>query len=1278
MENYFYDSVRPLWQDGPPYECQHGDSVEGAVMQVLWDLYDDSNTNDDSPGKDDEGCDSWVDKIWATISRQRSNNIAEFRQLWNGSNFPNYTEMNNCNLYGTKPPAPSNLLASDITHNSVRLNWNDNAQNEGQYLIYRYREGSPNWEVIVRPPNTSSYTDATLDPVTGYNYKVRALTCDSSNFSNEIYIKTKYLPVTNLQARHLQDRVELSWNNPEPGFVGTLIVRKEGSPIGWNPTDGQGYNIGEVVAPGVIVIYNGNGEQFVDNLSNPNPCYYYKAFAYTAHNGVSLFSLGVEACATLPFSEFVPITGYNNAPKVISRGRNIYLTYFSGTDEFQGRYRVIYQYSSDGGNTWQSEYAADFANNCLSPISPAISLDGQGNPYIVWVNWWRQDKGPPQPALEWRLGYTRKIENNWENVRWLMIEGVGQNVPVPQEHFPVSFVVARESGYVAVKYDYENRKEIRTIAFSLGGNNCWNCILPQSANFSSDPSINIDAGGRISVVFTKGSDRRIYIYFKNDRYNDNWNIQQTNFYGYHPTSFINGDTLLISWYNESDNWIKLARFLKSQNGYTLLAIENVTQPDWFLTYPSPKIIRGDLILCENSYNNGISYSLKRGNAWNTVIIDNSGSTNFLYPQACIVPVIRNGKMLLNQGLQVFWTLKENEIYYLRNRLAILPISPNYANYSKITFSNQGELLTIEPGTENSHMVYDAGGRIVYAKSLDKGESWESVLEVDSGSYPSLCLDNSGMPRISYLKNDTVFCKTLKSDNTWHKTILFGGNGNLKPNQAVIAQTYPKDLSRYSYCAFLVKNLSEGNSKLYLSIFNVEEDIGPEPEEVADGISLKSPSIAITPGDIIHLVWEEGGEIYYRFGEKDSTGELIWSEIYNISESPEVISENPVIEAYGELVIACWKEGEPGEIYRRVRNLAEPPLPTWPPGWSGIENLSQSPDKESNYPVISTPDVCAGNEKVDSLNYEVIAWVKGSLVNLSESENSSKYPHISVEPPTISDDGTVSPDVIINAIWTEEIIPDTLYEVRFKRYTYTSSSIAKTPYLAPVIGETIPSTYCESRDGVINYGDFSCDYSSSSLIYNLPYLNPRASYLLRAVVYKETPRVWREEVYVDSQFITEVFYYPYIPETLNIILPKESYENDLAIKKEIERLIGSYALIADLKVYEVSLPESLQGGGQSLRGGKILRPVLSQNRPNPFKGLTKISFSIPKETYVSLLIYDLSGRKVRTIVNERMKPGYYNLKWDGKDDKGKDLPQGVYFYRLKVKGFEDIKKTVLLR
>jgi hypothetical protein len=161
-------------------------------------------------------------------------------------------------------------------------------------------------------------------------------------------------------------------------------------------------------------------------------------------------------------------------------------------------------------------------------------------------------------------------------------------------------------------------------------------------------------------------------------------------------------------------------------------------------------------------------------------------------------------------------------------------------------------------------------------------------------------------------------------------------------------------------------------------------------------------------------------------------------------------------------------------------------------------------------------------------------------------------------------------------------------------------------------------------------------------------------------------------------VTEVTYTPYVPETVYALFPKETYENDFEVGKEIEKILGNYALLADLKIYEVSLPDSIaEGGAQGNRTG-IKRFILYQNHPNPFKDLTKIAFALPRECKVSLFVYNVTGRRVRTLIDEKMKPGDYNLKWDGRDNQNKQLSNGIYFYRLQTDDFRDTKKTILLK
>jgi hypothetical protein len=608
-----------------------------------------------------------------------------------------------------------------------------------------------------------------------------------------------------------------------------------------------------------------------------------------------------------------------------------------------------------------------------------------------------------------------------------------------------------------------------------------------------------------------------------------------------------------------------------------------------------------------------------------------------------------------------------------------PLSIPPVRFDRATFPNNGELLLFDTHNRNIHIAYNTGETFMYRKTADYGETWEYLTEVDTGSCPSVVLDSSGLPRITYLKNDTVFCQIMKPDSTWDTAVVFGYDQSQKPKEPALAPSYPPELANYSYSTFTTTDDPMGvNSKINLSIFDVTEDIAPPVNEVATGDSLKSPSIAITPGDYVHIVWEQKGDIYYRTSLQplDPEEEIVWSDIFNVSVSPMVYSEHPVVEAYGENIIVAWKEGNPGEIYRRIRNINSDIA-----DWLEIENISQSSTQESDYPVLSTQDVVAWQEQIDSLNYEIYAWIQGDIVNISETENSSKYPHIAVEPQDFTGD-TITPAIVINTIWTETVIPDSLYEVRFKRYEHTQGAdgiSGMIEYISVSVGDSLASPYCKKRDGFIQYGEYSLDYSRSSLVYNLPYLKPQSSYLVRALVYQGERDRWRERMYIDDSLTADVYIDPKIPRMVNIVLPKASFGTDLEINKEIRKILGRIAIVADLKVYEVNLPDTIGDKEGALANREdLMRYALYQNRPNPFKDFTKISFALPRECNVSLFIYDITGRRVRTLINGKLELGDYNYTWDGKDNRNRRLTQGVYFYRLQTDDFKDTKKTVLLK
>ena len=95
--------------------------------------------------------------------------------------------------------------------------------------------------------------------------------------------------------------------------------------------------------------------------------------------------------------------------------------------------------------------------------------------------------------------------------------------------------------------------------------------------------------------------------------------------------------------------------------------------------------------------------------------------------------------------------------------------------------------------------------------------------------------------------------------------------------------------------------------------------------------------------------------------------------------------------------------------------------------------------------------------------------------------------------------------------------------------------------------------------------------------------------------------------------------------------------------------------------------------------------LNQNYPNPFNPTTTIPFTVYGSQFIvhspvrtSLVIYNILGQKVRTLVNGEKLPGNYQVVWEGKDQKGNEVSSGIYFYQLKAGNYKEIKKMSLLR
>ena len=88
-------------------------------------------------------------------------------------------------------------------------------------------------------------------------------------------------------------------------------------------------------------------------------------------------------------------------------------------------------------------------------------------------------------------------------------------------------------------------------------------------------------------------------------------------------------------------------------------------------------------------------------------------------------------------------------------------------------------------------------------------------------------------------------------------------------------------------------------------------------------------------------------------------------------------------------------------------------------------------------------------------------------------------------------------------------------------------------------------------------------------------------------------------------------------------------------------------------------------------------LLNQNYPNPFNSATTIAYTLANASTVTIEIYDVLGKKIRTLFHDKQNSGQYSVNWNGKNALGNKTSSGVYFYKINTKNFSATRKMVLL-
>ncbi|MBU1072603.1 proprotein convertase P-domain-containing protein [bacterium] len=121
-----------------------------------------------------------------------------------------------------------------------------------------------------------------------------------------------------------------------------------------------------------------------------------------------------------------------------------------------------------------------------------------------------------------------------------------------------------------------------------------------------------------------------------------------------------------------------------------------------------------------------------------------------------------------------------------------------------------------------------------------------------------------------------------------------------------------------------------------------------------------------------------------------------------------------------------------------------------------------------------------------------------------------------------------------------------------------------------------------------------------------------------------------------------------------------------------KLYYSYALVVD------GVETDRGAEVEVVYNGTPARFVMHRNYPNPFNPTTSIKFELPKPGHAKLMVYDLSGRMVRTLVDENLPAAVHQRQWDGTNDQGRRVASGTYYFRLTADGHTAVQKVMLVK
>uniref|UniRef100_A0A7V0Z5E8 Exo-alpha-sialidase n=1 Tax=candidate division WOR-3 bacterium TaxID=2052148 RepID=A0A7V0Z5E8_UNCW3 len=311
--------------------------------------------------------------------------------------------------------------------------------------------------------------------------------------------------------------------------------------------------------------------------------------------------------------------------------------------------------------------------------------------------------------------------------------------------------------------------------------------------------------------------------------------------------------------------------------------------------------------------------------------------------------------------------------------------------------NGNRHLVRKPNTNEFHMVYTRGGKVIYRYSSNEGLEWPRACTLGTGLFPSIALSSAGLAHIAWTDNNGgLWFRYQTSTNTWspiydlspppdspqvHSPPSIG----LVVNRGVV---YPHILvtrtgqggenvsHRVDDLSFPVTDPKSG------SFEPIEEQQGPPAP-----VLRRNPSITKDDTDTLHAVWQRGTSDYITYAKRYRIG--TWNVLGTVLGIEGSQSAHPFPEAYGNRIFCVWQSKYPysiEDVYRAYRELSKQ-------DWNK-SNMSQTPATKSFYPSNASGFFTVWADEYDSpwdIYYKV--HPEDPLYNISQTPGvTSQYPH----------------------------------------------------------------------------------------------------------------------------------------------------------------------------------------------------------------------------------------------------------------------------------------------